>query len=300
MKKINLSEYSSKVKLSSATAVAMTPPVASLVNGGGPVKVAVKLESQSNSTSSVTGTGADQSAAAGGGNDGSTTTTTKLNWKNFVAIHKHKGDEINQKMKGGGGNGGGGTVVSEAETQLMILNYCASIFYSLLESGKDDGQIAKTHMHESALLQFVLKRLSKVKMNEIYSLMLRLESILLTRFARRKLHESCKRAKSLSAHVSEKTKDSNAGDMYMLQCESQNMVNLKDVLHTTLEVDQMMHKAESQWNTAEKKCLNYHDAFPQAGQNGRFQITSYCEYKDLSEYGVRCLREYAERNGING
>ncbi|KAJ3091765.1 hypothetical protein HK100_007105 [Physocladia obscura] len=288
MKKINLSEYSSKVKLSSVTAVAAVAvksgtaaaaAVASPVNGG-ETEVAVKLESlgnNANSASSVNG--------RNGGSTTTTTTTTKLNWKNFVAIHKHKGDEINQKIKSNGGNGSG-AVVSEGETQLM--------------SGKDDGQIAKTHMHESALLQFVLKRLSKVKMNEIYSLMLRLESILLTRFARRKLHESCKRAKSVSAHMSEKTKDNNAGGTYTLHCDSQNMVNLKDVLQTTLEVDQMMYKAESQWNTAEKKCLNYHEAFPQAGQNGQFQITSYCEYKDLSEYGVRCLREYAERNGING
>ncbi|KAJ3098667.1 hypothetical protein HK100_005060, partial [Physocladia obscura] len=90
MKKINFSEYSSKAKLPSATAA--SPLTASPVNGSGPSKTPV---SNANSASNLSGTGADQS---------STTTPTKLNWKNYVAIYKHKGNEINQKMKNGGGS----------------------------------------------------------------------------------------------------------------------------------------------------------------------------------------------------
>ncbi|KAJ3002212.1 UNVERIFIED_CONTAM: hypothetical protein HDU68_006400, partial [Siphonaria sp. JEL0065] len=93
------------------------------------------------------------------------TQLTKLNWKNLVAIHKHKGDEINQRYKEPTG-----VPVTEAETRLLILHFSASVFYSLLETGKDDAQIASTHTLQSSLLQFVLKRLSKSRMTTIFAL----------------------------------------------------------------------------------------------------------------------------------
>ncbi|KAJ3021746.1 UNVERIFIED_CONTAM: hypothetical protein HDU68_009484 [Siphonaria sp. JEL0065] len=63
-----------------------------------------------------------------------------------------------------------------------------------------------------------------------------------------------------------------------------------------MDVDQAVRKAEANWAAADKLCLNYQEAFPGACADRQFLITAYCEYKDLSEFGIRCLRDYAEQN----
>ncbi|KAI8607336.1 hypothetical protein BC830DRAFT_1159017, partial [Chytriomyces sp. MP71] len=233
----------------------------------------------------------------------------------------------------------------------MILHYCASVFYSLLEvcfflnfqfidfvtrlvsqSGKDDAQIAKTHTGDSSLLQFVLKRLLKLKIPEIHSLMyvgfltairhlatvlrfpkriwlcgdpndrLRLESVLLNRFARRRMHDSCKRAKALSAAINEQqSKDGAAGSAtrILFEPESQSTMSLRDVLQIAEAVDGYMRKAEHNWGVAEKLCGNFFDVFPDATKDIKFVITSYSDYKELSEFGIKCLREFAVRNQLD-
>ncbi|KAJ3341974.1 hypothetical protein HDU83_006377 [Entophlyctis luteolus] len=305
VKKVSLLEYSSKLRNSTT---------ASPNTGALP-----KLEEQSTSAPPQPQT-TQIPAAASSVNGSGESITSKLNWKNLVAIHKHKGDEINQKFKVAG------PAVSDSDSLIMILNYCTCVFYSLLETGKDDSQIAKTHTHSESLLQFVLKRLSKMKLNEIYSLMqvfvfllalsergnkstlftrLRLESVLLNRFVRKRLHDSGKKAKSLSAFMNQQLQDApekaiefggaNNGSEFQ-----QQFGLLKDLLQSTLEIDANSRKAEHSWTLADKLCVNLRDAFPSASQeSGGFVITLYSEYKELADYGVRCLRDYAERHGVD-
>ncbi|KAI9328352.1 hypothetical protein BDR26DRAFT_874122 [Obelidium mucronatum] len=215
--------------------------------------------------------------------------TSKLNWRSLVAIHKHKGDEINQRSKDPAG-----VPVTEQESHLLMLHYCASVFYSLLETGKDDAQISSTHTLNTSLLQFVLKRLSRSKMSSIYALMLRLETVLLSRFARKKSHDTAKRAKALSAFIAEQGKQDPFATKFEVEFANTNFPLLKETLQLSVDVDQAVRKAELNWTTAEKLCPSYHDAFPSAGS---FQITAYCEYKDFAEYGISCLRDYADKNG---
>ncbi|KAJ3009760.1 UNVERIFIED_CONTAM: hypothetical protein HDU68_002506 [Siphonaria sp. JEL0065] len=219
------------------------------------------------------------------------TEPSKHNWKNLVAIHKHKGDEINQRYKDPTG-----VPVTEAESRLLILHYSASVFYSLLETEKDDAQIASTHTLQASLLQFVLKRLSKSKMTTIYALMLRLETVLLSRYARKKAHDAAKRAKSVTAYVNDQQKQDPFATKLEFDQQSQNMVLLKEALQISMDVDHAVRKAEANWVAADKLCSNYHEAFPSASAYKQFLITAYCEYKDLSEFGIRCLRDYAEQN----
>ncbi|KAJ3207171.1 hypothetical protein HDU82_003992 [Entophlyctis luteolus] len=282
VKKVSLSEYSSKLRNSTTVS---------------PNTAHAKFAEQSTSTPPppLATTTPSDSVAASSVRLNSELSNSKLNWKNLVAIHKHQGDELRLKPRTAG------SVASDPDSLLIVLNYCTSVFYSLLETGTDDSHIAKTHIHSESLLQFVLKSLSKMKLNEIYSLMHVATGV--SAFAQR-LQESSKKAKSLTAFMSQQRNDTfeNAlgfGGANNGSDSQHHFGLLKDVLQSALDMDADSRKAEHSWTLADKLCADMRDAFPAATQkSGGFVITLYSEYKELSDYGVRCLQDYAERHGV--